>query len=99
MGLDPAKEVDHRNCNGLDCQRSNLREATASEQRFNQRLSKANKSGVKGVSWDKRRKKWAALIKANGRRYHLGRFDNLNDAASVVAAERERLHGQFARLQ
>ena len=32
-----------------------------------------NTSGFKGVSWDKRRCKWAARIEFKGKVYHLGR--------------------------
>lgn len=44
------------------------------------KLSKRNKTGVKGVRWDKSRLKWAASIYFKGQCYQLGRFDNIEDA-------------------
>lgn len=35
----------------------------------------------RGVSWDKKRKKWVAEIRFNNKRNHLGRFENEVDAA------------------
>jgi hypothetical protein len=42
-----------------------------------QKLSKNNKSGVKGVSWDKEREKWLAQIQLQGINYGLGRFEKI----------------------
>lgn len=44
------------------------------------KLSKRNKTGIKGVRWDKTRLKWGASICFKGKCYHLGRFDNIEDA-------------------
>lgn len=43
-------------------------------------LFKHNTSGVRGVSWDKNRKKWIASIRFNGITYNLGRFNKIEDA-------------------
>lgn len=52
--------------------------------------SKANKSGIVGVNWDKSRGKWQASIKFRGHKYNLGRFENIQDAIDARhAAERE----------
>ena len=42
-----------------------------------------NTSGVVGVTWDRRRRKWQAFIGVRGGNIHLGRFDNLQHAATV----------------
>jgi len=91
-------DTDHINGDGLDNRRSNLRIATKSENNCNQRLSKSSASGVKGVSWDKDRAKWAAHIKIGGKMCHLGRYASLQDAADRVASERRKLHGTYARI-
>ena len=45
----PGYQVDHRNGDGLDNQRSNLRLATKAQNLANQRMPKNNTSGYKGV--------------------------------------------------
>ena len=77
--------VDHINHDGCDNRIANLREVTAREQAMNTRLSKANTSGVKGVSFLKDRGKWRASANINGRKVNLGTFFNVNDA---IAARR-----------
>lgn len=56
-----------------------------------------NKSGVKGVCWDAYHQKWAAYISIGARQRKLGRFEEFADAVSAVEAERENLHGEYAR--
>lgn len=53
---------------------------------LNQKTGKHNTSGYKGVSFDKKAKKWRALIGFKKKSYHLGYFDKLEDA---VKARRE----------
>ena len=43
-------------------------------------IPKNNTSGVRGVSWDKRKQKWSAYIKLRGHFFHLGLFDDIKDA-------------------
>lgn len=98
MGLDLSEKIDHKSHKGLNNQRYNLREATQKQNGENAELSKANTSGVKGVSWDKRRQKWRAYIKHNRNQIFLGRFDNKQDAIKArLAGERKYFtHGNQA---
>ncbi|SDY29368.1 AP2 domain-containing protein [Eubacterium barkeri] len=45
--------------------------------------SKANKSGYKGVSWSKQRKKWIASITFKGKQYNLGGYEKIEDAVKA----------------
>ena len=54
------------------------------------KLSKRNKTGVKGVRWDKERLKWAASIYFKGKCYQLGRFDDIEDAIKARKAAEEK---------
>lgn len=98
MDPPPGMQVDHRNGDGLDNRRANLRLATASQNRGNMRLPPRNTSGYKGVSWDKARAKWVARISANGRYRCLGRFDDPWEAAQTYNAAAIEYWGEFAWL-
>lgn len=54
-----------------------------------------NKSGVKGVCWDKNREKWVAQIEFQGKNYNLGRYDKIEDAAAARKEAEEHLFGPF----
>ncbi len=92
--------VDHRNHNGLDNRRENLRLCTASENNMNRRPSKrANKSSrFKGVSWDKRRRRYQAYIQQNGKTVRIGRFKSEIAAAKAYDKKAKELFGEFAYL-
>jgi AP2 domain/HNH endonuclease len=92
------KETDHKDCNGLNNKLSNLRVATSAQNQFNQRLRKDNKSGVKGVYWCKRGKRWRAQIRVNGKHIYLGSYTDKNDAAAAYAKASAEMHGEFGRL-
>lgn len=88
--------VDHVDQHGLNNQRSNLRFCTPQQNEGNSRMKRANKSGVKGVSWDASRSKWAACISVNYKTIHLGRFINKEDAAAAYRVAAEKHFGEFA---
>lgn len=87
--------VDHINGDPLDNRRSNLRLATASQNLHNIGRSSANTSGYKGVSWDRRRKKWRARIKKDGKEKHLGLFDTPEEAFEAYCKAGPEYHGEF----
>src|ERR1700685_1864374 len=59
LGLTDLKiEVDHRDGNGLNNQRHNLRIATHGQNMCNRSMQKNNISGVRGVCWHKDAGKW-----------------------------------------
>lgn len=94
---EPAGEVDHRDGDGLNNRRMNLRIATGSQNRQNSRLSKRNTSGFKGVSYFERRGKWQAHIGIKGRTKFLGLFDSPEDAHVAYCKASAELHGNFGR--
>lgn len=57
--------------------------------------TKANKSGVVGVNWDKSRGKWQASIRFQGHKYNLGRFENIQDAIDARKAAEREIFGNF----
>lgn len=96
-----AKEIqmiDHRDGDGLNNRRSNLRFCTYSQNQCNRPLRENNKSGYKGVSWKKGRNKWYAQIQKAGVVKYLGLFTCLIKAARAYDMAAIELHGEYALL-
>lgn len=90
--------VDHRNGDGLDNRRSNLRPATHSQNMANKRRYRNNTSGFKGVTRNTGTgRPWRASLKHDGRRFHLGYFDSAAEAARAYDAAAIETFGEFAR--
>lgn len=98
MGFPEGLDVDHLHGNTLDNRRSQLREATRSENNFNTAARNTNKSGFKGVSWCKRDSKWKAQICVNNKRKMLGRYITPEEAHAAYANAAKKYHGEFARV-
>ncbi|QGJ87600.1 HNH endonuclease [Gordonia phage Faith5x5] len=89
--------TDHRNGNGLDNRRANLREATQAQNMCNRRPS-TGASGYKGVTWHARLNRWKGQITKAGRNHHLGYFQVAEDAARAYDDAARLMHGEFATL-
>lgn len=91
------KWVDHRDLNGLNNRRENLRSCTNAMNQQNT-LSRSGSSRFKGVSWIKRKKRWAVAFRCNGRHHFVGYFADEEQAARAYDAAILPLAGEFARL-
>ena len=92
-------EIDHKDLNKLNNQKYNLRVATRSQNARNQGLTAANKSGYKGVCWNKSQNKWMAKIRVGGKNQKfIGHFTCPIEAAKAYNAAALIHHGEFARL-
>jgi len=90
--------VDHRNHNGLDNRKQNLRLCTRPENARNQRPQTNRSSKYKGVCWHKNQKKWLARVYSNGVTYHLGSFKSEIAAAKAYDKKAKELFGEYACL-
>lgn len=96
----PEHQIDHVNAIRTDNRISNLREATQQENNRNLRISKANSSGFKGVSWHSKTGKWVSYIRdSNGERKHLGLFATPESAHAAFCDAARKYHGEFARFE
>ncbi len=91
-------QIDHRNGNGLDNRKSNMRACTSQQNGFNtKRAQKNNSLGIKGVSLVKKINKFEARIMFNSKIIRLGYFNVMGDADSAYRIAEEKYFGEFAR--
>lgn len=85
-------QVDHI-CRNESCVRpEHLRLATNKQNHENHSGPRADSTtGVRGVSWDKARSRWQAMMNHDGKRYHVGRFNTIEDANAAIVAKRNEL--------
>ncbi len=91
------KFVDHIDGNPQNNQIENLREAQMVENSWNQKKRSTNTTGVKGISYSKKAKKYTARCMSNGISFFIGQFDKIEDATENLVAFRNKAHGSFAR--
>jgi len=96
MRVESGKVVDHINRNGLDNRRSNLRICTQQQNSLNSSMKKNNRSGYKDIWWDRGREKWFVQVMFRGKKYSVGRFNDLQDALLARDSCIQELHGEFA---
>ena len=92
------ENIDHINGNPLDNRRKNLRICNQSQNTANGKIRKNNKSGYKGVSYNKKFAKWEAYITKDYKHIFLGYFDKKNDAAKAYNTKAKEVFGKFANL-
>ncbi len=97
MGF-PSEQVDHINGDKLDNRLLNLRLASNAQNQWNSKISKNNKTGFKGVWFEKSRSKYMAQIRHSGYNYCLGRFDSPEEAFLMYGTVALELFGEFAKL-
>jgi len=92
------KQIDHIDGDGLNNCRSNLRASTTSQNHANRRANRNNTSGFKGVSWNRRARKFEAHITVQRRKSHLKYSDDPRDAARAYNEAALKHFGEFACL-
>lgn len=88
--------VDHIDGDVYNNQKSNLRQATYNQNSYNKRVSSLSITQIKGVQWDPTRKKYKVLIRVNGVRKFIGRFDTIEEAEIAYGKVILEHHGEFA---
>ncbi|TET80382.1 hypothetical protein E3J38_05635 [candidate division TA06 bacterium] len=90
------RQCDHRDGNGLNNQRANLRRCTRAQNQQSRRNLPLGTSRYKGVCWSNRDRKWRSQIRVNRKWIHLGLFDSEITAARAYDARAIKQFGEFA---
>lgn len=96
LGNKPGFVIDHRDRNGLNNQRENLRHCTNSQNAMNSPPRSSNKTGMKGVTFHQGA--YVAHIRINGKQTYIGRFSDLASAALAYNEMAFELEPEFAYL-
>ena len=94
----PGAQVDHKNGDGLDNRRDNIRSASSAQNQMNKPKNRRSKSPYKGITFDKSTGQWQAQIKAEGQTRYLGQFPDAILAAKAYDAAATKYFGEFAFL-
>lgn len=96
-GAWPEADVDHINGNRKDNRIANLRAATRSQNNGNMAVRARNKSGFKGVHWNKAANKWQAMLGVkDGTRRYLGIYSTPEEAHEAYLVAAKAYFGDFA---
>ena len=87
--------VDHINGNKIDNRKSNLRICTNQQNQMNRGKKKNNKSGFKGVWFDKSKNKYRTQISVDGKKKHLGLFEKSEDAYKAYCEACVKYHQEY----
>jgi hypothetical protein len=98
MGFDPRNKIDHRDRNGLNNSRENLREANNFQNGTNSKQLENNTTGYRGVTEDKRFGVFNVKIRIEGEQKNLGTFKTAIEAALRYDQAAIHYHGEFATL-
>lgn len=90
--IGPGLEIDHTCHNRVCVNPEHLQVVTRKQNKENSNGAyQCNKSGVRGVTWDKPKGKWRAQVEHNGKTHFLGRFNNISDAEATVIKTRMQI--------
>lgn len=99
MGFPVRLLVDHRDRDGLNCQRENLRLSTQSQNAANSRKHIHATSRLKGTYFHKAARKWMAKIRVNWKYIYLGLYLTEEEAHEAYYKAAKQYFGEFARSE
>lgn len=94
-GRMPRGDIDHIDRDRLNNRIGNLREATRSQNAINASAKVTNKVGIRGVTYDDRKRLYRAIVTKDGKAYSCGRHKTKEAAAAAYSAKARELYGDF----
>lgn len=94
--FDPKIQIDHKNNNGLDNRKENLRICNRRQNNMNTSLQKNNTTGYKGVV--RRKNRYVAQTYWDKKHIYIGSFLTAEEAARAYDKKVKELHSEFAKL-
>ena len=92
IGRFPIELVDHEDGDGINNKWNNIRETDPVNNNRNMRLRVDNTSGVPGVYWNKKDKRWQVSIKVGEDRGYIGQYADYFEAVCARKSA-ENFHG------
>jgi HNH endonuclease len=92
----PGMEIDHKDGDGLNDQRYNLRHATHAQNSANRKTRSDNTSGYRGVA--RHGRGWVAQLMVNGKPVLNKKFYDIEEAARAYDKAADQHLGEFAVL-
>jgi len=94
-----SKLTDHKNRDGYDCQKQNLRDSTPGQNRMNSRIGRTNTSGYTGVHYNKQTGSWSATVILDAVSHYLGSFISKKEAIEARKVFEKENFGEFIPKQ
>lgn len=95
LNAKPDEQVDHRDGDGLNNQRNNIRKCSIFDNMQHTKFRKNNTSGHRGVQYRSDRGVWSARIMAKRRYISLGCFAKKEAAVMAYFDAAKKYHGEF----
>lgn len=88
--------IDHIDRDKTNNKLSNLRFCSYSENSMNKSMMKSNTTGITGIYYNKNTLKWSAGVTVNYIHFHLGTYNNIDDAMNARMNGIKKHHMSFA---
>lgn len=92
---DSKQHVDHKDRNTLNNCKSNIRQCNPGQNNLNKEVRKDSQTGVKGVRYHKKKNRYIANIRINGKQKEIGKYKTLEEAKVAYNKKAKEVHGEF----